>query len=196
MGQGKSQFSEAELEDYQDLTYFTKKEILYAHNHFQKLAPEKVGHNPNAKLPMDKLLTLPELRANPFADRICQVFSSSKDGDCTFEDFLDMMSVFSEAAPKTVKTAYAFRIYDFDGDEYLDRSDLTQVVCRLIGGRHVTEPSQLVADLRMSSSDVDILVSKILEEADLDDDGRLAYAEFDHVMSKAPDFANSFLIRL
>ncbi|KAA0190587.1 hypothetical protein HAZT_HAZT001825 [Hyalella azteca] len=168
-----------------------------AHNHFQKLAPEKVGHNPNAKLPMDKLLTLPELRANPFADRICQVFSSSKvfvhciwqDGDCTFEDFLDMMSVFSEAAPKTVKTAYAFRIYDFDGDEYLDRSDLTQVVCRLIGGRHVTEPSQLVADLRMSSSDVDILVSKILEEADLDDDGRLAYAEFDHVMSKAPDFA-------
>ncbi|KAF2366120.1 EF-hand domain pair [Trinorchestia longiramus] len=85
---------------------------------------------------------------------------------------------------------------DFDGDEYLDRGDLTTLVCRLVGGRHVNEPSQLVSDLRMSASDVDILVSKILEEADLDDDGRLAYAEFDHVMSKAPDFANSFLIRL
>ena len=29
----------------------------------------------------------------------------------TFEDFLDMMSVFSENAPKNVKVEYAFRIY-------------------------------------------------------------------------------------
>ena len=48
---------------------------------------------------------------NPFRDRICQVFSSSGDGNLTFEDFLDMMSVFSENAPKNVKVEYAFRIY-------------------------------------------------------------------------------------
>ena len=35
-------------------------------------------------------------QVNPFKDRICKVFSSSKDGELTFEDFLDMMSVFSE----------------------------------------------------------------------------------------------------
>ncbi len=29
----------------------------------------------------------------------------------TFEDFLDMMSVFSENAPKSVKVSYAFKIY-------------------------------------------------------------------------------------
>lgn len=29
----------------------------------------------------------------------------------TFEDFLDMMSVFSDGAPKNVKVEYAFRIY-------------------------------------------------------------------------------------
>lgn len=28
MGQAKSQFSDDELQDYQDLTFFTKKEIL------------------------------------------------------------------------------------------------------------------------------------------------------------------------
>uniref|UniRef100_A0A2P2IB89 Calcium and integrin-binding protein 1-like n=1 Tax=Hirondellea gigas TaxID=1518452 RepID=A0A2P2IB89_9CRUS len=196
MGQGSSQFSEAELEDYQDLTYFTKKEVLFAHDQFQKLAPEKVGHNPNVKLSMERLLSLPELRANPFGDRICLVFSSSKDGDCTFEDYLDMMSVFSEAAPKSVKTAYAFRIFDFDGDEYLGRGDLQSVVCRLVGGREASDPSALGPQNRLSVADVDCLVSKLLEEADLDDDGRLAYAEFDHVMSKAPDFTNSFRIRL
>lgn len=29
----------------------------------------------------------------------------------TFEDFLDMMSVFSPNAPKSVKVSYAFKIY-------------------------------------------------------------------------------------
>ena len=28
-----------------------------------------------------------------------------------FNDFLDMFSVFSEAAPRDIKTVYAFRIY-------------------------------------------------------------------------------------
>lgn len=82
-----------------------------AHQKFKALAPEKVGHNKNAKLPMSKILQFPELKVNPFGDRICQVFSSSQDGDCTFEDFLDMMSVFSDAAPKAVKAEHAFRIF-------------------------------------------------------------------------------------
>lgn len=47
---------------------------------------------------------------NPFRDQICKVFSSSGEG-MTFEDFLDMMSVFSDAAPKNVKVEYAFRVY-------------------------------------------------------------------------------------
>lgn len=60
---------------------------------------------------MQKMLQYPELNVNPFGDRICKVFSSSNDGDCTFEDFLDMMSVFSESAPKAVKAEHAFRIF-------------------------------------------------------------------------------------
>jgi calcium and integrin-binding protein 1 len=60
---------------------------------------------------MEIMLNYPELRVNPFGDRICLVFSSSRDGDCTFEDFLDMMSVFSEEAPISVKAEYAFRIF-------------------------------------------------------------------------------------
>lgn len=60
---------------------------------------------------MAKILQYPELNTNPFGDRICKIFSSSKDGDCTFEDFLDMMSVLSEHAPASVKAEHAFRIY-------------------------------------------------------------------------------------
>lgn len=60
---------------------------------------------------MSKILQYPELRVNPFGDRICKVFSSNNDGDLTFEDFLDMMSVFSSGAPRAVKTEHAFRIF-------------------------------------------------------------------------------------
>ncbi|KAF5294180.1 hypothetical protein FQR65_LT10891 [Abscondita terminalis] len=184
MGQGKSQFSEEELQDYEDLTYFTKKEVLYAHQKFKSLAPEKVGHNKNAKLPMTKILQYPELGVNPFGDRICKVFSSSRDGDCTFEDFLDMMSVFSDAAPKAVKAEHAFRIFDFDGDDMLGTSDLRQVINRLIGNNQLSE------------NEMQHLIQKILEEADLDDDGALSFAEFEHIIDKSSDFASAFRIRL
>uniref|UniRef100_A0A1B6CPG4 EF-hand domain-containing protein n=1 Tax=Clastoptera arizonana TaxID=38151 RepID=A0A1B6CPG4_9HEMI len=184
MGQGISQFNEEELQDYQDLTYFTKKEVLYAHQKFKALAPEKVGHNRNAKLPMAKVLQYPELRVNPFGDRICRVFSSSHDGDCTFEDFLDMMSVFSVAAPKAVKAEHAFRIFDFDGDDMLGVSDLRQIIDRLTGSQ------------RLPEGDIQLLIQNILDEADLDDDGALSFAEFEYIVDKSPDFANVFRIRL
>ncbi|XP_011637203.1 calcium and integrin-binding protein 1-like isoform X1 [Pogonomyrmex barbatus] len=182
MGAGKSQFTEEELQDYQDLTYFTKKEVLYAHQKFKALAPEKVGHNKNAKLPMSKILQYPELRVNPFGDRICKVFSSSQDGDCTFEDFLDMMSVFSDAAPKAVKAEHAFRIFDFDGDDMLGVGDLRQVVDRL------------TAPQRLNDNDMQQLLQYILDEADLDDDGALSFAEFEHIIEKSSDFSNNVKI--
>lgn len=85
--------------------------MFSAHEKFKSLAPEKVGHNKNAKLALNKVLKLPELAANPFGERMCQVFSSSQDGNCTFEDFLDMMSVFSPMAPADVKAEHVFRIF-------------------------------------------------------------------------------------
>ena len=173
-----------------------------AHQKFKALAPEKVGHNRNAKLPMSKILQYPELRANPFGDRICKVFSSSQDGDCTFEDFLDMMSVFSDAAPKAVKAEHAFRIFgniyilfinlfinliycltciilytDFDGDDMLGIGDLRQVVDRL------------TAPQRLNETDMQQVLQYILDEADLDDDGALSFAEFEHIIEKSSDFS-------
>ncbi|KAL1123740.1 hypothetical protein AAG570_001513 [Ranatra chinensis] len=176
-------YSNAHVFILQDLTYFTKKEVLHAHQRFKALAPEKVGHNKNAKLPMNKVLQFSELRVNPFGDRICRVFSSSHDGDCTFEDFLDMMSVFSDATPKSVKAEHAFRIFDFDGDDMLGVSDLREVIDRLTTGR-LQQQQQRLTDAEMSH-----LIQTMLAEADLDDDGALSFAEFEHVIDKSPDFA-------
>ncbi|KAK2574374.1 Calcium and integrin-binding protein 1, partial [Acropora cervicornis] len=149
MGGHHSQFTEEQLKDYQELTYFTQKEILHCHKRFSQLDPEAVKINANAKLPSRKIMTLPELRVNPFKDRICKVFSSSKDGELTFEDFLDMMSVFSENAPKSVKVEYAFRIYDFNEDDYICENDLKRVIQRLCG------------EQRLSDDNVNALIQKL-----------------------------------
>lgn len=73
---------------------------------------------------------------------------------------------------------------DFDNDGYLDKNDLINTLKRLCG------PEQLqVYEMQLVSD-------KILEEADLDGDHRLSYVEFEHVISRAPDFVNTFRIRI
>ena len=54
----------------------------------------------------DVITTLQELKVNPFALRLCQVFAQSDDF-LLFEEFLDMMSVLSETAPPQVDTESA-----------------------------------------------------------------------------------------
>lgn len=51
------------------------------------------------------------VQENPFKERICQVFSKEGNGSLSFEDFLDLLSVFSEQAPRQIKVFYAFKIY-------------------------------------------------------------------------------------
>ncbi|RDD43295.1 Calcium and integrin-binding protein 1 [Trichoplax sp. H2] len=187
MGGQQSVFTEEELQDYKDLTYLSKKDIIRAHKRWVALAPEMLENDIRATLSAETLLNdLPELRVNPFADRLCKVFSSSEsnDGSLCFDDFIDMMSVFSERAPKALKIEYAFRVYDFNDDDLIDIADLTELVSRLCG------------ESELNQEDIENLISKIFQEADLDNDSMLTFAEFEHVISKSPDFENTFRIRL
>lgn len=55
-------------------------------------------------------------------------------------------------------------------------SDLKQVVNKLTGENKLTE------------SEMNLLIENILEEADLDDDGALSFAEFEHIIDRSSDF--------
>lgn len=93
------------------------------------------GEASKLKLSKESIQNLPELVENPFKGkfykliinfikftlfvqiifflpaRICEAFSRDGSGNLTFEDFLDMLSVFSEQAPRDIKVFYAFKIY-------------------------------------------------------------------------------------
>ncbi|XP_063053565.1 calcium and integrin-binding protein 1-like [Engraulis encrasicolus] len=189
MGGAASQLPKDLLSEYQELTFLTKQEILLAHKRFTELVTREDRSSAVTRVPMDKILTLPELKSNPFRERICQVFSTCelKDGSLTFEDFLDLLSAFSDSATLEIKSHYAFRIFDFDDDGTLDESDLRKLVNCLTGD---TE------DTRLTHEEMKQLISNILEESDIDKDGTVNLSEFQHVISRSPDFVSSFKIVL
>ncbi|NXV86546.1 CIB1 protein, partial [Calonectris borealis] len=183
MGGSASLLPREALCEYQELTFLSKQEILLAYKRFSELLPKEERENAcSARVPKSQILTLPELRANPFQHRICRVFSTSYDGDdsMSFEDFLDMLSVFSDSATSDIKSHYAFRIFDFDDDGTLDRKDLEKLVNCLTGQGE---------ESRLSNMEMEQLIQNILEESDIDKDGTINLSEFQHVISRSPDFA-------
>ncbi|KAK3776067.1 hypothetical protein RRG08_046734 [Elysia crispata] len=189
MGNKVTTFTDSQLEAYQDCTFFTRQDILRVFERFRELAPDLVPYDMTSdegsqiKIPLETLEEMPELKENPFRRRICEVFSDDGNGDMSFDHFLDMFSVFSEAAPRDIKSSYAFRIYDYDRDNHLGKLDLEKTLVAL------TQAS-------LTPEEVEFVVNKVLEETDLDDDGMLSFVEFEHVISRAPEFINTFHIRI
>jgi len=188
MGNAPAKISEEQLEIYQDETFFTRKEILAIFERFSELNPHKVEKafedgNINIKLDREEIYELEELKFSPFKDRICQIFSEDQSGDMTFGDFLDMLSVMSQNATAEIKAAYAFKIYDFNNDGALDRTDIEDLVNRVTGGK-------------MDTSDVDGIVDTVLKEIDLEENGLISPQEFESAISKSTDFFTKFHIEV
>ena len=117
----------------------------------------------------------------------------------TFEDMLNMFSVFSEAAPIGVKAKYAFRIYDKRGLG-LDKKDVRDMIEKLLGGKKLEdadrdllvekvgqdEPYKL--KLYVYSKQV-CLFKQIFDEADTDRSKEITYDEFSQIVLRSPEFA-------
>jgi len=120
------------VQEYTELTPFTRHEINIFYRDFQKLNPS--GSRPDrafAARPED-VAKLPILKCNPFKDRILQVFSNPQ-SLVSFDDFLDLMTVFHPRTDRTVKLCHAFCIYDFDNDGFIGLEDLKRVIKRMTG---------------------------------------------------------------
>ncbi|XP_036441793.1 calcium and integrin-binding family member 2-like isoform X2 [Colossoma macropomum] len=187
MGSKQTTFRDDQLDEYQDCTFFTSKEILRLHGRFRDLAPNIVPmdytNNPDITLPSSVITTMPELKENPFCQSIVETFSEDGKGNLSFNDFVDMFSVLSEMAPLDLKIIYAFKIYDFNRDGFLCEKDVEETVHRLTGEDLRPEERRLVSQ-------------RVMEEADLDGDGKLSVIDFENMISKAPDFISTFHVRI
>ena len=59
-----------------------------------------------ATLTPDDVTKMTELKENPFANRILEVFSEDSSGHVTFNNFVDIFNVFSEHAPRDLKKSF------------------------------------------------------------------------------------------
>uniref|UniRef100_A0A4W5KW86 Calcium and integrin binding family member 3 n=1 Tax=Hucho hucho TaxID=62062 RepID=A0A4W5KW86_9TELE len=170
-----------------DCTFFTRKEILRLFDRYRDLAPQLVPldytDQPDVRLPYELIGSMPELKDNPFRQRIAEVFSEDGEGNMTLDDFLDMFSVLSEMAPRDLKAYYAFKIYDFNNDDFLCKSDLEKTLNKLTRNE-------------LTEDEVRMVCEKVIDEADLDNDGRLSLEDFQHMIVRAPDFLSTFHIRI
>ncbi|TRY86906.1 hypothetical protein DNTS_009025 [Danionella cerebrum] len=126
--------------------------------------------NPSSHFP-----ALFAFQENPFRNRIVESFSEDGQGNLSFNDFVDMFSVLSEMAPRELKAIYAFKIYDFNVDNYICKEDLEKTLNKL-------------TKEELTPEEVNLVCEKAIEEADLDGDNKLSFADFENMISRAPDF--------
>ncbi|TNM98445.1 hypothetical protein fugu_014691 [Takifugu bimaculatus] len=115
---------------------------------------------------------------NPFRQRIAEVFSEDWSGEHDAGRLLGHVLRLSEMAPRDLKAYYAFKIYvlqDFNNDDFICKSDLEKTLNKLTRNE-------------LTEDEVRMVCEKVIDEADLDNDGRLSLEDFQHMIVQAPEF--------
>eukprot|EP00834_Sanchytrium_tribonematis_P005356 NODE_319_length_9908_cov_1.288001.p8 type:complete len:186 gc:universal NODE_319_length_9908_cov_1.288001:9326-9883(+) len=168
MGNFQSRLSESEYQWFEENTYFARVEILKIHKIFSKLTKSTMV------MPKDQFLAMQELKNNPFKFRIFDVFCENGE-HVSFREFVHFLSIFSDDSSTEIKSYFAFLIYDANEDDYLDLDDLNYVI-------------ESIAGSELTYKEIKVCIDKILSESDIDGDGKLSYAEFEHVIQRSPNF--------
>ncbi|XP_015433875.1 PREDICTED: calcium and integrin-binding protein 1-like [Dufourea novaeangliae] len=178
------------LATYIDLSYLRKSEILYIVQRLDDIDPGKLNKNLQHRFPVEQIETiLPHVQCSPFSDSIYRVFSSKKDNHLSLEDVLDLCSAFSDNAPDDVRAAWAFYIFDLDGDNQISLNDLMGAVERLTGndqdGHQGFDTQQTEHVARM-----------VLQEMIFNQMGSISQEEFIRFVLRIPEFFSSFRFRI
>lgn len=76
---------------------------------------------------------------------------------------------------RTLGDLWFFCCLDFNTDNFICKADLEKTLNKLTREELTAEEITLVCE-------------KVIEEADMDGDGKLGFADFENMISKAPDF--------
>jgi len=118
----------------------------------------------------------------------------------SFDEFVDLFSVFSARAPKGEKIKVAFRMYDFDDNGFIDPVDLEMVIETMLKLADDDDKERLSEEERIC------IIQKVITEGDpsvTEEDqqkhgwqnvGQISCHEFERIMQRVPDFESKFYI--
>ncbi|NXS01794.1 CIB2 protein, partial [Oxylabes madagascariensis] len=144
--------------------------VYRLHGRYHEMAPNVVPmdytKDPDVKLPMQLIINMPELKVSLLtACKLYLNFCSSSARLFAKIDIQKRCGVL-RSSPSC---------YYFNTDNFICKEDLEKTLNKLTREELTAEEITLVCE-------------KVIEEADMDGDGKLGFADFENMISKAPDF--------
>eukprot|EP00003_Mantamonas_plastica_P004518 TRINITY_DN1357_c0_g1_i12.p2 TRINITY_DN1357_c0_g1~~TRINITY_DN1357_c0_g1_i12.p2 ORF type:complete len:201 (-),score=78.92 TRINITY_DN1357_c0_g1_i12:1460-2062(-) len=108
-----------------------------------------------------------------YATQLFAMFDENESGSIDFREFVILLSNFSSSGNLEEKKAFAFNLYDYNGDGVIDREEFNGI---------------LKATLSLSEKQIEAKAAEVFGEADTDANGGLSYEEFVRLSEKYPEY--------
>uniref|UniRef100_A0A672QSC4 Calcium and integrin binding family member 3 n=1 Tax=Sinocyclocheilus grahami TaxID=75366 RepID=A0A672QSC4_SINGR len=167
MGNKQTIFTSQVINEY--LTSF-----LRLFHRYRDLAPQLVPldytNQPEVRLPYELIGSMPELKVR----RSSLLFLINYEPyDC--QGNLSNIFIYLLKPPEESNSLPSFFPLDFNNDDFICKSDLEKTLNKLTRNE-------------LTEDEVRMVCEKVIDEADLDNDGRLSLEDFQHMIVRAPDF--------
>ena len=116
----------------------------------------------NGTLGREDFQRIPELAINPLGERIVEAFfAENYDERINFRQFMRVLARFrpikknreTKLNSREDKLRFAFKMYDLDGDEKINRAELLSVLHMMVGSNISTEQLANIADRTIMEAD-------------------------------------------